>query len=334
MSLSQFTLYTSGDASGPGPLSGTVGSVLTILDACLVNGYTGKTAAGWTKPFSNASNIGCYKQGAGTGMTLVINDAGSGSGGAQEFLASGWRILTGIASGVGAGSGQFPTAAQLNTVGAVVGRKSNAASSSPRTWCVYADSITFYFFMSSGDNAPSYMDFMFGDIFSLAGKADAGRCMIIGRSIENNGGKGTSITGGGIDYMSAPANGSGGLNPGAFIGSDIAGAINSMTAYTFGNMGLASSIASSTVPMAGIIPQINPYDQSFVLSPVFIVDANLALRGYLRGLYHPCHGVACFTDGQAFNGIADFYGKSFVIVKPGSSAGMYAIETSATVSTN
>lgn len=337
MSFSQFTIYTSGDASGPGPLSGTVGSVLTILDACLVNGYSGKTAAGWTKPFANASNIGCYKQGVGSGYTLVINDAALGAlAGAKEFLAAGWKTLTGISSNVGAGTGQFPTTVQLNTVGAVVGRKSNTASSVIRSWVVFADARTFYFLMASGDvltsGVSNYMEFMFGDFFALNGSGDVGRCMIVGRANENNSVGGVSGTSGGIDYMTIPA--SGNANTGAFLAGGINGLLTSLTAYTFGNISFAATAATTAVAMNGIIPQSNPHDASFVLSPVYIMDSNFMLRGYFRGLYHICHSINGLTDGQVFNGVGDFFGKAFVVVRCGSSGGMYALETSPTVSTN
>lgn len=44
-------VFRSTDASAPA-LSGRPGSFVSLLDACLVDGYTGKPAAGWTKPYT------------------------------------------------------------------------------------------------------------------------------------------------------------------------------------------------------------------------------------------------------------------------------------------
>ena len=69
MPNSQFTIYTATDIGGPGLLTGVTGSLINILNACLVNGYTSKSAAGWTKPFADISAsagslpyYACFKQ--------------------------------------------------------------------------------------------------------------------------------------------------------------------------------------------------------------------------------------------------------------------------------
>src|ERR1700692_1964892 len=119
------TVYRSTDASAP-VLTGSVGTLLTVLDAVLVNGYGAVSAAAWTKPFSNASNVGCYKNSAtdGTGFCLNVNDAGPGSGGAREARMTGFETMSALSTG----TGQFPTSAQLTIgIGSVVLRKSTTA---------------------------------------------------------------------------------------------------------------------------------------------------------------------------------------------------------------
>ena len=74
MPNSQFTIYTSAD-SGSVVLNGTSGSLIALLDQCLVSGSASKPGAGWTKPFANSSNFGCWTQGTGSRMTLFINDS-------------------------------------------------------------------------------------------------------------------------------------------------------------------------------------------------------------------------------------------------------------------
>jgi hypothetical protein len=300
--------------------------MLTILDACLVNGYTGHTAAGWTKPFANSGNIGCYKQGAGSGFSLLINDDGS-TGTAEEFTGTGWQSLSAI-TGVGVGVGQFPTPAQLLTAGCVAVRKSATASSVARPWIIFADASTFYLFIASGDVANTYMDFMFGDIFSFFGSADTCRCMIVGRSVGNNGAQ--SLADGGLDFMSVPAIAN--KSPGAFIAGSTTGLQTSLLAYIGGNGGLAQATGEQS--LSGIIPGANSYDGSYIVSPLYVLEATGNVRGYYRGLYHFCHEQAAITDGQSFFGVSDFCGKSFTLLKFAANGGVYCIETSPTVGTN
>ena len=337
MSVSQFTKYTSSDASGPGVLTGAAGTLLALLDACLVNGYSGKTAAGWTKPYSNSSNSGCYKQGAGAGFGVVINDnGGNATSTYKEAWATGWQTITAVTAPVGTGSGQFPTAAQLNTSGYVGVRKSASADSTGRAWVLFADASTFYLFVASGDTTGHYMEFMFGDFYALAGASgDPYRCAVVARSTPNSGSlnntSGTML--GAMDFMENPSNGTGGYGPGLYIANNLTGSSGSLQSYVYGDLGKATSQTTAQY-RAGLVPCPNPYDNSFYMSPVFLADVTLAVRGYFRGLYHVCHPNTSFTDGQTFNGAGDFSGKTFQIVSLGSGQGYHAIETSNTVPTD
>lgn len=58
------TVYRFDDAGAP-TLSAAAGALISVLDACLVNGYGAKPAAGWTKAFSD-TNQAAYRQGAGS----------------------------------------------------------------------------------------------------------------------------------------------------------------------------------------------------------------------------------------------------------------------------
>ena len=69
-------VYSSTDASAP-VLTGQVGSLIAVLDACLVNGYGTKTAAGWTKPFADASNTAVYRSGSGSRAFFRFFDDGT-----------------------------------------------------------------------------------------------------------------------------------------------------------------------------------------------------------------------------------------------------------------
>lgn len=332
--MSQFTKYSSSDPSGPGQISGTAGSLLTVLDACLVNGYTGKTAAGWTKPIANSGNLGCYVQGAGSGYGLVINDNGpNGTSTFKEAWGTGWKSIAGIGAPVGSGTGQFPTAAQLLTTGHVVIRKSTTADAVGRNWVLYADSRTFYLFVLTGDTAGRYFDFHFGDIYSLW-VSDTNQCTIVGRTVENSSTAGSST--GGLDRMINPLVTNPSFNKGVYIADNFAGTSGSVESYPCGDLAKATTLitASSPTPMSGRVPAPNAADNSYYLSTMNILDSSWGIRGRFRGLYHICHPVSSFTDGQVFSGANDFAGKSFVVILTGMANGMYCIETSDTLDTN
>lgn len=333
--MAQFTIYSSSDASGPGQIKGQAGEVLRVLDACLVNGYSGKTAAGWTKPIANASNIGSYKQGAGAGYGLVINDNGPNvTSTFKEAWATGWKVVTGVGSPVGAGTGQFPTAAQLLTSGHVVIRKSTTADTTGRNWVVFADASTFYMFILTGDFVATntYFDFGFGDFYSHWGSSDANRCWIVGRSTENANTQ--SATVGGIDRQIVPEVTSN--NAGSYFADNFAGSSGSQIAYPFGDLSKQGQIyaSSSGLPLLGAVPTPNPADNSYYISPLWMMDLTHQVRGRVRGLYHLTHPVASFSDGMTFSGSGDYAGKTFQIVWQGMNGGFYCVETSNTLDTN
>jgi hypothetical protein len=333
MSASQFRLYTSSDASGPGAMTGAAGSLLSILDACLVNGYTGHAAAGWTKPFSNSGNIGCYVQNGGSGFGIVVNDNGPDvSASFREAWVTGWKSITAISGPVGTGTGQFPLPGQLLTTGHVVCRKSTTADSTSRTWALYADATTFYLFVKTGDNASNYFDLAFGDMFSLWGSSDVNRCVLIGRNLVNSGS--INLTSGHVDRMINPLISSN--IAGAYVADNFAGTSGSIVAYCMGDLSKAGSLinGSSPVALSGAMPAPNAADNSYYLSPVWVSDSSWSVRGRLRGLYHLCHAVSSFSDGQTFNGANDYAGKTFTVLLQGTSGGLYCIETSNTVDTN
>ena len=331
MSLSQFTKYTSSDASGPGPITGQAGKLITVLDACLVNGYTGKAAAGWTKPYANTSNTACYKQGAGSGFGFAVNDDAYTV--ANEFYGAGFQTLT----GVNTGTGGFPGSSSGVVANFIVGRKSASADSTPRNWVLFADASTFYLLILTGDTAGKYYDFSFGDFYSLNNGGDSHNAFICGRMTANSSSTGSQSSAtqyGSLDYTYSPRD-EGVLGSAAIVGWWIANNVAG-TSGPLGNYYRFGDTAKSITPYAlyGSLPTPNSYDSSYYLSPIFVMDSSGAVRGFLRGFYHVCHAVSGFTDGQTFSGANDFAGKSFELHLTAENGGMFCFETSATVNTN
>lgn len=356
MPVSQFTIYSSSDPYGPGYMDGLTGSLVRVLDACLVNGYgTGsyfKEAAGWTKPFNNWSGtLACYKQPSGSQMTLVVNDSNPNTAAAgKEAWMTGWELLSALttsfatasqasnSSSVGLGWGQFPLPSQL-LGGHVVVRKSAAITAAQRPWIIAADAHTMYLWIQSGDQAGQYSNRGFGDIYSFRGASDAWKCFIYGQANEN------TVPGVAGDYTDAIGGSQGTatstLNtalPGHYIARNSGGSGGSVGFTRKGDAGVGPNSSQNgpiTSPIIGVLACPNGADNSIYLSPLWLVEpVGITLRGRFRGLYQICHPVANFTDGQTFQGSGDFAGKSFVIIRTTFQGSAWALETSATIDTN
>ncbi len=335
MSASQFTIYSSSDANGPGVIFGAAGDLLRVLDLILVNGYTGKSAAGWTKPIANAGNIGCYKPGGGSQMNLLVNDNGANvTSTFKEAWITGWEVLSTIGSPVGTGTGQFPTPAQLLTTGHAVTRKSATADSTTgRQWIAFADLYTLYLFISCGDSVGMYNGILwFGDIYSLKNTTDSYRCMIVGQASENA----TGVGGATVNASDTIANFgvTTGNFPGHYMPRTFGGSGTSVQIFKMGDLG-KTVVTSASSAMIGGVQSPNGPDNSFYVSPVWCAEFTAAcVRGRFRGLYHIAHPLTTFVDGQTIQGSNDLAGKTIQIVTKGALSGFWGIETSNTVETN
>ena len=371
MATSQFTIYSSSDVNGPGPIFGTTGSLNRILEYCLISGSISKMAAGWSHPIANSSSAAgdrvvyaAYEPPSGSQMTLFVNDnAPNVTSTGKEAWLTGWENMTSLCNAaytanVGAGTGQFPTPAQLLTTGHTVCRKSAAAdNTTQRYWVAFADAYTLYLFIQPGDTVSTYNCIMFGDIFSFKGASDAYRCLLIARGTENVAGPYAQIYSTGvpfgydafaatvgyfpsqadyrIGYLQIPLIGH--FMPRTFGGGGAS--INVGKTFDFskgatGGLG-GSSNPYGYVPMLGYLQTPNSADNSLYLSPVTIHEpSSYGLRGRMRGFWFVAHPVASFSDGQTFSGGGDYAGKTFMIFKTDTAGGFFAMEISNTVETN
>lgn len=352
MAASQFTIYTSSDASAP-VLTGQAGKLGDMLKACLVDGYGAKAAAGWSCPVAESGDIFSFKNGTGsTEMGFVLNDNGpNATASYKEAWVTGWESVAGVGASVGSGSGQFPLPSQCLTTGHVVWRKSTAADATARPWIVVADAHTCYIFLATGDYAQGtglgYFPAMFGDIYaSRTDAADDYRCLLIGRTYENvNGGPGLSnainncVEGFAACYTYF-ANGGTWLasSPGNFMPRPAGGVGSSLNICKQGDIGSMVWLQTSTnnyCPMSAGSRSMNAADNSFDLAPWVVLEgAGGSRRGRLRGLWQVCSGWTNFTTGQTINGAGLYAGRTFMIITDILSYSTVAIETSNTVETN
>ncbi|CAJ5615882.1 Uncharacterised protein [Burkholderia pseudomallei] len=321
-------LYRSTDGSAPS-LTGQTGSLVALLDACLVNGYGTQAAAGWTIAYTGTSKRD-YKQGAGSnGYYLDVDDSGPGAGSYREARMRGYEAMTAL----GTGTMPFPTTAQSSY--GVVCRKSATADATARPWYLLADSTCFYLFVDTGDfTGPSYsFGFMFGDLFSYKA-GDTYNTAIIGRNGENNGA-------GNLDNVAtiygtgAAASGvSGSGLPGHYIDRIWTGVGGSLPFGKFSALHASSVNFSATGSPNAILTYPNGPDSALELAPIWVGHSN-AVRGYMKGLWAPLHNQPCgHTD--TFTGTGNTAGKSFMALNVQSnyygsySAGQIVIETSNT----
>lgn len=327
--------YQSTDASAP-VLSGTVGSLIAVLDACLVNGYGSKAAAGWTKAFSG-TNTAAYRMSAvdGTGFYLNVDDSGPGGGGAREARMTGFETMSAIATG----TGQFPLFSQLGIgIGATVMRKSVTADSTARKWYVLADDTYFVILPETGDftNPIMTMPFSFGDIFSYRTN-DLYRCFMIGRNAENTSfclsewfhaylnsanilyhamgghfmarnynGVGSSLQVGKHTDLSRMSmgvslnqNNDGSGSDGQFLGTS--NSISNGSAHC--NMGCSyGNTVSFQFP--------NAVDGGLYMAPMWVHHSGF-VRGYMKGIWAPQHHLP-MNHGDIFSGTGPLAGKSFI----------------------
>jgi len=369
MPSSQFTIYTSSDPQGPGPMNGATGSLINVLDYVLVGGYgTGsyfKQGAGWSKPLTNVSGtlngpslLAAYKQASGSKLSLFVNDAGANATSlGKEAWICGFELITSLTNptsgsgfvysgsyGNGFGFGQFPFPGQQLNSGHVVWRKSSVTDTTPRQWVIAADASTMYLWVLTLDST-TYYHGMFGDIFSLRGTNDIYRCLIMGRSTENStvilnsDFTGLIATGASIGGGSSGGTSLGTAMPGCWIARSMSGTGGSTGITKKGDPTTTSAVDQSTADttsMTGVLQTPNGSDNSIYITPLQIIEpSGICYRGRMRGIYQINHPIANFTDGQNITAGGDYSGKTLMVIKPTTDGlGLWLLETSNTVETN
>lgn len=310
------TVYRWDDPDAPVLSNPSAGSLIGVLDACLVNGYPGKSGAGWTKAFSG-TNLAAYRQGAGSMCYLRVDD-GTGS---FKATARGYESMTGIDTGTGG----FPTTAQLaNGVYIAIGITATAAN---KPWIVVADNKRFYLWVGVSLTTAADIStsttwqglFFFGDIVSFR-PGDAYCCQIAGSESASNG----TERFGASAHLSAS-------NAGSFIArnaAQVAGSVNNGRFIDYYGSGYSSVIGSSS---SAAYP--DPISGGINLGRVHVTNgaATLGVRGRMPGLFAPLNALPG-NNGDTFSGTGDLAGRTFILLDCGSATtrGRAALETSDT----
>jgi hypothetical protein len=271
------------------------------------------SVTGWSIAFGPTTNQAAYQMGGGNQFYINVND--NGTGGANFARIRGFETMSALATG----TGLFPTVAQF--ANGLFAMKSATADATTRSWFLVADDRTFYFIPFTGSSA-RYWAFMFGDVFSAVA-GDGFRTMLIGMTVEDQAGSSGrlgQISGGGL---------------GTVTGHYIARAYTGIgTSLLIGKSGDAAKSAAS-IELLGSITYPNGPDGGLYLSPLWLNEATIYVRGRLRGFWHFLHPIASLVDGDTFSGAGALSGRTFLFLKPTESgSGAFVVETSDTWETN
>lgn len=166
------TVYYSTDASAP-TLSGTAGTLIAVLDACLVNGYGSKSSAGWAKSYSG-TNLAAYRAPSGNRFYLRIDDSGTFDARVVAYESM---------SNINTGTNPFPTSGQIT--GGGYWRKSATANATARPWIVVADTSYLYIYTDVNAGTVQPLTFFFGDLVSYKSGDGFGTLIYVNTAASN-----------------------------------------------------------------------------------------------------------------------------------------------------
>jgi hypothetical protein len=271
-------LFKSTDVGAPA-LSGIAGSLVTVLDAVLVDGYgsggDAKSPAGWTRAFT-ATNKRVYRGDpvAGTGYFLRVDDTGT-IGNARHAFLRGYRAM----SDIDTGTEPVPTVAQLTN--GCLWQKSSLLDGTARAWAIFANDKIAYVFMDCGGNGMAEVSpFLAGDGFSHK-LGDQHFFMINANSL-------TTYTG------------STAVNHGtAFITGSLTSAPSTFFFIARAHTGLIGPVSGSVVDRDMMIndlaygknglPYPDPVSLGMLHGPSHVYEAANIVRGKLPGVIVPQH---------------------------------------------
>lgn len=121
-------IYRYDDTNAP-VVNGQRGSSISLLKACLVDGYGDKPAAGWTMPYTDAAGKAVFRGNpyAGTGFYLQVDNTGSNT---YASVLNAYENMT----DVNTGAKPFISGSHSDGIFA-----SSSNNTTPRPWILFAD---------------------------------------------------------------------------------------------------------------------------------------------------------------------------------------------------
>lgn len=300
--------YKSSDAGAP-VLNGTVGSVITVLDAVLVNGYGSKPSAGWTKPFSGTNKAVYYSAaGSSTRFFYRVLDDGSGAVGARDAAIRGYETM----SDVDTGTGPFPTVA-MQAAGLSLG-KSTALNSTAVQWFILASGQTFLMGVLVGRWQVAYV----GEFDSFTPSDSHNACIIAAAAGSTPDGFSASAicivfqTHSALEVDWSPQ----GTVAIARLSTQAAGSVYGSLMHT---SAIFCSVSALTNPNDGWgkLPKLNPADGAAYFEDLILNEygSSFGTRGKLRGIHPMPHRGTQWNDEELFDGTGDLSGRQFLVLR-------------------
>lgn len=317
-------VYRSDDVGAP-TLTTNAGTLIAVLDACLVNGYGSKAAAGWTKPFSG-TNKAAYRMGSVAGYPqhyLRVDDS--------SLSSSPWATLIGYETmtDVDTGTGLFPTNAQL--AGGMFMRRSNSTTVATKSWVLIANNQRFVLIVRGAATSATlattaavssdyYMEF--GSFHSFQPSDLYNTHLRASVTNSSTAGVGANLT----DYLTASVSG--------------------YTARSYTQVGTSIQVSRTmakrsgqTLASNGAYKYPDPITGGMQLSRIltaeqFTAGSEYAERGVFPGLWSSLSSqtLGGWSTFDTLSGTGDLAGKDFIIlpVTQGSSLGYLFVETNGT----
>jgi len=311
--------YFSTDPDAP-ELNGLAGSLIAVLDACLVNGYGAKPPLGWTKEHAG-ENKAAYRQVAKLGYGqyyLRVDDAPDGTQLGRAAIMSGYESMSSVDEGIN----MFPQPDQYLSPTHI--RKSATADGVTRQWLLVGDERTFYLMTYSEDVAGYSFGFAFGDFYSIV-PGDRWNCLIHGRHMAT--GVPAVYGFGGCRQTTEQS---------MFFARSMYGATISRPASALPDGRFQT--ATQTVLGNGILahPQANG---AVTLTPVYLNDGGtspIQIRGRYRGVWNWGHAQSNAPNWGTLVGSGELEGRTFLFAKVNSvnANGVVTFETSDTWESN
>lgn len=271
------------DDDGAPALSGIDNTrLISVLKACLVDGYGSKPGAGWTMPYINGDgDTASFRNNPATGTGFYLNVRKS------SYKYDMW--VAGYESMIDENTGSLPFCPDTTALRI---RCSNTADSTARPWVLIADDRLFYFvsfFTSTYANLGTNYGYMavlvFGDAIPWI-ESDNYFCVLFATA-ENSGylqADGISSSGPGSNFYNNAQN----------VARNVAGDINDNTRchIVFGGGPCSDGAHGRRNPTYGMDRVLG---SEIMSRPYIDQGAIYTMRGYLPGLWTPCHKVRDFN---------------------------------------
>lgn len=265
-----------GTTGTPPTLNGQVGTLIDVLDHCLV------TSLGWSKAYSG-TNLAAYRAPTGNRAYLYVDDTGSTN--ARVYA---YESMTSISTGVN----RFPSETQVSGGGYI--HKSTTADSTARNWIFLSNGVFFWLYTTPGNVATSFAQVSgFGDFTSLKSGSDQYNTFLMVQP--GSGASTSSITG---DYYAVTNSFT---STSSWVMRPYTGIGGSTAVHRVSDCRWGATSASSQVLGTGGATFPAPIQGGMLFSRMWIGEPPGDLRGRLPGWWN-CFHTRPLPNGESFTG--------------------------------